>query len=108
MRPDCARACAFGLAVALALGAVATTTSQSAAQESTHARVVLHVEGMHCGSCATRLQDVLARIDGVIAASVSFDETRAVVRYDARRVTLARLVRAAEDAGFRAREGAAH
>lgn len=93
----------FGRVLLFSYAALATAPSRSAAQESTHAQVVLHVEGMHCGACASRLQGILERVDGVIAARVSYDETRAVVRYDARRVTTARLLRAVEDAGFRAR-----
>lgn len=91
------------LAVSLGSASFATSCAVPAtAQESARARVAFRVEGMHCGACATRLSDALAGVEGVLAADVSFDETRAVVSYDPDRVTPARLVRVIEEAGFRA------
>lgn len=94
--------------LALALAAFASLAPHqamptAAAQPTTRASVDFRVEGMHCGACANRLQDVLTRVQGVIDAEVSFDETRAVVTYDPRRLTTARLVQVIEEAGFRAR-----
>lgn len=92
----------FLLALGSFAGPSAAVRSIATAQPA-QARVALRVEGMHCGGCATSLQTVLTRIEGVVAARVSFDESRAVVDYDPRRVTLERLVEAIENAGFRAR-----
>lgn len=83
--------------------AMASIDVSGASAQPARAQVILRVEGMHCGACASRLQDILARLDGVLSARVSFDETRATVTYDARRVSTARIVSAIEDAGFRAR-----
>jgi len=84
--------------VAAALGLLPVASAQPAP-----ASVTLAVEGMHCGSCAERIEDVLGRLDGVVSADVTFDQRRAVVRYDSRRVDVARIIRAIEDAGFSAR-----
>lgn len=46
------------------------------------ARVVLSIDGMTCGSCATTAQIVLRRIVGVYLARVSYDSSSAVVLYD--------------------------
>ncbi len=85
------------MAFALVASLAATGMAQAPAS------VVLDVEGMHCGSCAERLEDVLGRLDGVISAEVTFDQRRATIRYDARRVDVPRIIRAVEDAGFTAR-----
>lgn len=76
----------------------------ASAQDRQSARVTLRIEGMHCGACAERLEDILGRIAGVISAEVDFEQTRALVVYQASRVTVARIVSAVEEAGFRARQ----
>jgi copper chaperone CopZ len=40
------------------------------------------VEGMHCGSCVSLIEETLAERDGVKAAFVDLDSARAVVEYD--------------------------
>ncbi|MCE9575674.1 MAG: heavy-metal-associated domain-containing protein [Deltaproteobacteria bacterium] len=42
----------------------------------------LHVEGMHCGGCARRIQNALAKVDGVVGSEV--DLGRKAVRVAAR------------------------
>ena len=64
--------------------------------------LALRVEGMHCGACAERLEDVLGRLDGVVSAEVDYDEGRATIAFVPARVTVARILAAVEDAGFRA------
>lgn len=94
------------LVLAVALGSVTSVgfaVQSIAMAQPAQAQVALRIEGMHCGGCARGLQTVLTRIEGVIAARVSFDESRAVVDYDPHRVTLERLIHAIENAGFRAR-----
>lgn len=87
------------VAAILALASV----GQVPAQERENARVTLWIEGMHCGACAERIEDVLGRLPGVISADVDFEQTRALVVYQPGRVTVARVVSAVEEAGFRAR-----
>lgn len=62
--------------------------------------VTIPVEGMACDSCAARIQKNLARIDGVVAADVSFDAKHAVVQYDARKLEPKRLASAISGLGF--------
>ncbi len=92
------------LVLGLATFNLMSAAARSAATaQPAQARVALRVEGMHCGGCARGLRTVLTRIEGVIAAEVSFDESRAIVDYDPRRVTVERLIQAIERAGFQAR-----
>lgn len=37
------------------------------------------VKGMHCGGCAAGVKQTLAKIDGVIGADVSYEESKAVI-----------------------------
>ena len=75
----------------------------AAAQDRGTARVTLDVEGMHCGRCARRIEDVVGDLRGVVSADVDFDQTRASVVYQPNHVTVAQIIRAIEDAGFQAR-----
>jgi len=62
----------------------------------------LGVEGMTCAACATRLEKVLNRIDGVEAA-VNLASERARVRYQPGRVETAQVLDAIAKAGFTGR-----
>lgn len=42
----------------------------------------LSIEGMHCGSCSTLIEETLVEQPGVLDASVDLDAARAVVRFD--------------------------
>ena len=64
--------------------------------------VKIPVEGMSCGSCAARIKKNLVGIDGVLAASVSFDEKSAIIQYDARKLEPNRLASAIGGLGFKA------
>ena len=97
------RAALASLASLVLLSAVAATAS---AQATRTERLTLRVEGMHCGSCAERIEDTVRALDGVVSADVDFEQTRAIVVYDPRRISPSRIIAAIEDAGFRARRGA--
>ncbi|MBY0395945.1 MAG: heavy-metal-associated domain-containing protein, partial [Thermoleophilia bacterium] len=71
--------------------------SDQAARERTD----LSLEGMTCASCATRIERRLNKLDGVEAA-VNFALERATVEYDPARVSPEGLLRAVEEAGYRA------
>ena len=58
--------------------------------------VVLNVEGMTCGACATSVKIVLKKVDGVLDAHVSYQKKRAVVKYDPGRVSPAQMIEAIE------------
>lgn len=94
------------VAVAVAMGgahAMAILWPLPVRAQATTARVRLHVDGMHCATCPITVRLVLRRLPGVHEAAVSAATKRAMVVYDPRRVTPARMVRAITDAGYRAR-----
>ncbi|MCC7542181.1 MAG: heavy-metal-associated domain-containing protein [Deltaproteobacteria bacterium] len=97
---------AAAVAVAVAMGGAPATAilwPLPARAQATTARVRLHVGGMHCATCPITVRLVLQRLPGVHEATVSATTKRALVVYDPRRITPARMVRAIADAGYRAR-----
>lgn len=66
--------------------------------------VTLKVEGMHCTGCASTIQTLLQRKDGVKKASASFEAGEARVLYDPAEVSEDQLAGVVEKAGFRVTE----
>jgi len=60
----------------------------------------IKVGGMSCGGCVKSITGVLTALDGVARAEVSLEQARAVVEFDAAKVTREQLKGAIEDAGF--------
>lgn len=63
--------------------------------------VTFKVEGMHCSGCASTIQALLERKEGVRGVSASFDAGEAKVLFDPGSVSEEELVGAIEQAGFR-------
>lgn len=61
--------------------------------------VYLAVSGMGCPRCATRVNNSLLNLDGVLLSEVILENGLAAVAYDPGRVTPADLVRAVSNAG---------
>lgn len=53
--------------------------------------VTLRVKGVTCGGCATSVEKALTATGGVAAVRVSYERGTAVVRYDDKKVTVAKL-----------------
>jgi len=62
------------------------------------------VEGMHCESCAEKLQDRLKKVAGVHVAAVSFTRHEARILYDPSATDESGLIDEIEKSGFRAVE----
>jgi len=56
--------------------------------------ILLHIEGMTCGSCATAVRRVLRKVDGVKDARVSYQQKQGVVTYDPTKVTPEKIAHA--------------
>jgi copper chaperone CopZ len=76
-------------------GALAWKSSGSSADAAqtaaAAATTTLHIEGMTCAGCATAVKLVLQKTPGVSAASVSYEQKRAVVTFDPRKTTPAKI-----------------
>jgi len=67
-------------------------------------QVVLQILGMTCPSCAQGIESGLARLDGVIEATVNFPAKEAIVRFDEEKVTLDKIKAAVKRGGYEAVE----
>ena len=65
--------------------------------------VTLHVEGMTCAGCVLGVRKVLTKLDGVSKAEVTYETKRAVVTFDASRVTVEQMIAAIKTLGYTAR-----
>jgi Cu+-exporting ATPase len=65
------------------------------------ARVQLALEGMTCASCASRIERKLNKLDGV-EATVNYATEQAAVSYDPALTEVDDLIRAVQEAGYRA------
>ena len=63
-------------------------------------RADLPLLGMQCAACASRIEKVLARTEGVRSASVNFASTRATVEFDPRVTTVEHLCETVRKAGY--------
>ena len=69
--------------------------------------VTLKVEGMHCSGCASTVQVLLQRNEGVKKVSASFEAGEARVLYDPAVVSEDQLAGVVEKAGYRVTERSA-
>lgn len=79
------------------LGAIAMmpTTLQAAEQS-----VILKVDGMTCQACPYQVKSALKKVEGVISASASLENSEAVVTFDDAVTNVATLTEATTNAGF--------
>lgn len=78
--------------LALAFGA---STSHAATRT-----ITLRVKGMTCGGCATSVERALKSTEGVTDVRVSYEQGKAVIKYDDQKVTVARLREVIDSTGM--------
>ncbi len=69
-------------------------------------RMSMKIEGMHCASCVATIEKSLLNEDGVISATVSLLDEKAVIEYDSSRVDRVKLEMAVDATGYRAKRSA--
>jgi len=77
-------------------------TEDTKKAETTGQEVVIKVDGMTCGSCASKISTALEAAKGVNAASVCHKSGKATVTYDQTATTPEQLVEAIQTAGYKA------
>ena len=82
--------------------AAAVILSMSAGVSAATRTTTIYVTGMTCGGCAISIEQVLKNTEGVEDARVSFERGVAVVKYDDRKVTAAKLREIISGIGYRA------
>jgi Cu+-exporting ATPase len=78
----------------------ATLEPTNALQSETGRHVTMAIEGMTCASCVRRVENALARTDGVTDATVNLATEEATVSFDPMVVSLDTLQKAVTDAGY--------
>lgn len=78
------------------------TTPVTTAVETTAAaeRCELPLVGMHCASCAGRIEKALGNATGVVTANVNFATSRATVQYDPQATNVASLSQVVRELGY--------
>lgn len=62
----------------------------------------LHIEGMHCGACATGIQMLASTMDGVSSAFVDYDGKKGTFEIDPAKVSKEKLVQEISTLGYTA------
>lgn len=62
--------------------------------------VTIRVKGMTCGGCATSVERALKSTEGVTDVRVSYEQGKAVIKYDDQKVTVARLREVIDSTGM--------
>ncbi len=88
------------LAVPYAVPVLAGAGSATVIEEEGAEHVVLRVRNMTCAGCAVIVRKSLERLDGVLAAEVTFDPPLARVAYDPELVTLEEMTEATTEFGY--------
>ena len=73
---------------------------RATSSEATTARVDLPLLGMHCASCASRIEKALNKAEGVESCSVNYATTRATVNYDADKTNPTALREVVQKSGY--------
>lgn len=68
----------------------------------TKATYTFAVEGMHCGSCALLIDDILEDLPGVLSTSTSRKQGRTVVEVDPASCTPEQVTAAITEVGYQA------
>ena len=61
------------------------------------------IEGMHCGACSTGIEMFLSNTPGVKSAKVNYDSKKAEVEYEDEEIKEEGVIKAVEEAGFKAK-----
>lgn len=67
---------------------------------ATARKIVIDIQGLHCGSCSGKVQKALTELDGVTYALVSHEKGEAVVRFAPAVVGADQLVATVSGVGY--------
>jgi len=65
-------------------------------------KVIIPISGMHCASCAHKIESSLKKLNGVISASVNFATEKAIVEFDESVISIEEIYSAIERIGYKA------
>lgn len=65
-------------------------------------KIELHIEGMHCGACATGIQMLVSQIDGVQSVFVDYEGKKGTVEFDSAKTNKEAIIKAIAELGYTA------
>jgi len=65
-------------------------------------KIDLHIEGMHCGACATGIQMLVSQMDGVGSVFVDYSGKKGTFEFDPNKVTKDQIVNSIAELGYQA------
>ncbi len=65
--------------------------------------VIIEVEGMTCGGCASHIDETLKKLKGVVSAKASYKNKNVKVICNPNQITLERIKKAINKIGYRAK-----
>lgn len=63
-------------------------------------KIIIPIGGMHCASCAARIERALKKNPGVVSAGINFATEKASVEYDSSRIKVSDIHNIIKDAGY--------
>ena len=66
-------------------------------------KIILDIEGMHCGSCATGIQMYLENTDGVKSSFVDYNNKKGDVEFDDEKINTDGIIKAIEELEYKAK-----
>ena len=65
-------------------------------------KIELHIEGMHCGACATGIQMLTSQMDGVKEVFVDYEGKKGTFEFDSSKVTKEQIIKSIGELGYTA------
>ena len=65
-------------------------------------KIKLHIEGMHCGACATGIQMLVSSMDGVKSVFVDYEGKKSNVEFEETKVTKEQIIKSISELGYTA------
>ncbi|OHA09936.1 MAG: hypothetical protein A3A44_03685 [Candidatus Sungbacteria bacterium RIFCSPLOWO2_01_FULL_60_25] len=65
-------------------------------------KIALHIEGMHCGACATGIQMLTAQMDGVQSAFVDYQGKKGAFEFDPAKTSREAIIKSIAELGYQA------
>jgi copper chaperone CopZ len=65
-------------------------------------KIQLHIEGMHCGSCAVGIQMLVSEMEGVSSVAVDYEKKSGVFEFDSSKTTKEKIISEIATLGYQA------
>ena len=63
-------------------------------------KMELHIEGMHCGSCATGIQMLISTMEGAGEVFVDYNEKKGTFEFDSSKLSKEDIIKSIAELGY--------